>query len=552
MQLHNANRTCWNCPAIDLAGKVDFRACGQSVEALQKTLPEDSDVLVMAECKRRPELGLFDPMSITFEECPEWVEGPYGYMLEDMRVMILGIDGYLGWTLALWLGSLGFQVSGIDNYARRVWVMEQGADTVVPIAMMGERLEVATNVLGVDINFRRMDIAARSHLREFIQDVRPEAIVHYAECPSAPFSMIDAEHAIEVQRNNVLGTLGLLFTIRDTVPESALLKLGTMGEYGTPLTGRPLFEGMFPADAVLHWDGREWSMGGELTPRDPVSFYHVSKVQDTFNVYESCKYWWLRSYDIMQGVIYGVHTPQLAADPRLRTRFDIDEWFGTVINRFVAQAILGMPLTVYGAGEQVRGFIGLQDAMQCMTRLIVSPPEPGQYGVVNQMSGYSSIRELAEKVARIGRQEFNLPVKIQRVENPRVEADRHPFEPIYENLPKEYGFEPRVSPEEEIYRMFELLTQPHIRKRIQQAMYHIVPRTWWSGEHRRVETVEMLEDALERMAGDGHEPEHPIPSVRRIKTIETLEDTSERMGGDGQEPERLVPSDERLQTPAED
>ena len=500
-KLHNASKTCWNCPAIDLAGKVDFRACGQSVEAFQKLLPEDSDVLVMAECKRRPELGLFDPMGITFEECPEWVESPYGYMLKDMRVMILGIDGYLGWTLALWLGSLGFKVSGIDNYARRVWVMEQGADTVVPIALMQERLEVARDVLGIDINFHRMDLAARSHLRELMQDIKPEAIVHYAECPSAPFSMLDAEHAIEVQRKNVLGTLGLLFTIRDTVPESALVKLGTMGEYGTPLTGRPLFEGMFPADAVLQWDGREWSMGGELTPRDPVSFYHVSKVQDTFNVYESCKYWWLRSYDIMQGVIYGVHTPQLAADPRLRTRFDIDEWFGTVINRFVAQAIVGIPLTIYGAGEQVRGFIGLQDGMQCITRLLLSPPEPGQYGVVNQMSGYYSIRDLAEKVARVGKEEFNLPVKIQRVENPRVEADRHPFEPIFENLSKQYGFEPQVLPEEEIYRMFELLTQPHIRKRIQQMMYHVVPRTWWSGDHRRVKTIEILE-----------EPQMPTPS----------------------------------------
>ena len=504
MKLHNADKTCWNCPAIDLAGKVDFRACGQSVESFQKNLPEDSDVLIMAECKRRPELGLFDPMSITFEECPEWIESPYGYMLKDMRVMILGIDGYLGWTLALWLGSLGFQVSGIDNYARRMWLMEQGADTVVPIAMMPERLEVAKQVLGQEINFRRMDISARSQLREFIADVQPEAIVHYAECPSAPFSMIDAEHAIEVQRNNVLGTLGLLFIIRDTVPESALLKLGTMGEYGTPLTGRPIFEGMFPADAVLRWDNREWSLGGELTPRDPVSFYHVSKVQDTFNVYESCKYWWLRSYDIMQGVIYGVHTPQLAADPRLRTRLDIDEWFGTVINRFVAQAIVGIPLTIYGAGEQVRGFIGLRDAMQCMTRLIVSPPEPGQYGVVNQMSGYYSIRELAEKVARVGRREFGLDVKIQRVENPRVEADRHPFEPIFENLPKQFGFEPQVSPEDEIYRMFELLTQPHIRKRIQQMMYHIVPRTWWTGEHRRVKTIELIEPDQEVIGGDGH------------------------------------------------
>jgi UDP-sulfoquinovose synthase len=540
---HNADKTCWNCPAIDLAGKVDFRACGQSVEAFKKALPEDSDVLVMAECKRRPELGLFDPESITFEECPEWVTGPFGYTLKDMRVMILGIDGYLGWTLALWLGGLGFQVSGIDNYARRVWVMEQGADTVVPIAMMQERLEVAKDILDIDINFRRMDIAARSHLREFIEDVKPEAVVHYAECPSAPFSMIDAEHAIEVQRNNVLGTLGLLFTIRDAVPESALLKLGTMGEYGTPLTGRPLFEGMFPADAVLNWDGREWSMGGELTPRDPVSFYHVSKVQDTFNIFESCKYWWLRSYDIMQGVIYGVHTPQLAADPRLRTRFDIDEWFGTVINRFVAQAVAGIPLTIYGAGEQRRGFIGLQDAMQCMTRLIVSPPEPGEYGVVNQMSGYYSIRDLAEKVARIGRQEFNLPIKIQRVENPRVEADRHPFEPVFEKLPNDYGFEPQVSPEEEIFRMFELLTQPHIRKQIQQAMYHIIPRTWWSGEHRRVETIEILEERDGQVSDDGRERRQSLPAGGQMETRTTGDERLTQAGSDGRTQENRVPSE---------
>jgi UDP-sulfoquinovose synthase len=497
MELHNAQRTCWNCPAIDLAGKVDFRACGQSVEDFRKSLPDDADEMVMAECKRRPELGLFDPMGITFAECPEWVESPDGYMLKEMRVMILGIDGYLGWTLALWLSSRGFKVSGIDNHARRIWVMEQGADSIVPIAMMRDRLEVARQVLGIDINFRRMDIASRAHLREYIEEIHPEAIVHYAECPSAPFSMIDADHAIEVQRNNVLGTLGLLFTIRDIVPESALVKLGTMGEYGTPLTGRPIFEGLFPADAVLQWDNREWSLGGEITPRDPASFYHVSKVQDTFNIYEACKYWWLRSYDVMQGVIYGVYTPELSADPRLRTRYDIDEWFGTVINRFVAQAVVEMPLTVYGAGEQVRGFIGLQDAMQCMTRLIVTPPEPGQYGVVNQMSGYYSIRDLAELVAKIGRKEFGLPVKVQRVENPRVEADRHPFEPVYENLPTQFGFKPQVAPEEEIYRMFELLTQTHIRTRIQQSMYHIVPRTWWSGEHRKVETIEILDQGAD-------------------------------------------------------
>jgi UDP-sulfoquinovose synthase len=495
--MHNAECTCWNCPAIALAGKVDFRSCGQSTVNFEKEPDSSQETHMMAECRRRPKLGLYDPQGITFQQCPEWEKTPYGLLLKNMRVMILGIDGYLGWTLALWLSSLGCQVSGVDNYNRRNWVRERGAHTVVPIATMTDRLHAASEVLGVNINFRQIDVLTeRTRLKEFIEEEKPEAIVHYAENPSAPFSMIDVEHAITVQGNNVLGTLALLFSMRDTVPESSLLKLGTMGEYGTPLTGRPLFEGIFPADAVLQWDDREWSLGGELTPRDPGSFYHCSKVQDTFNVYEACKYWWLRSYDIMQGVIFGVHTEQLAADPRLRTRLDIDEWFGTIINRFVAQAVVGIPLTLYGAGEQVRGFIALRDAMECMTRLIASPPEPGQYAVVNQISGVHSARKLAYIVASIGREYFDLPVQLQRVENPRVEADRHPFEAIYENLPQKYAFEPRVSIEDEVHRMFRLLTEPQIRKRIEEKKHLIVPSTWWSGQKRKVERLELIE--LER------------------------------------------------------
>jgi len=493
--MHNANCTCWNCPAIDLTGKVDFRACGQSSKALTSEVAEDSEAHIVAECKRRPDLGLFDPMTVSFEECPEWQPTSLGYLLNNMRVMILGIDGYLGWTLALWLGSLGYKVSGVDNFSRRDWVKERGAHTVVPISRMTERLQIAKETLGIDIEFREIDILnQRNLLREFIEEVKPEVIVHYGECPSAPYSMIDLEHASYVQQNNVLGTLGVLFMMRDLVPESSLIKLGTMGEYGTPLTGRPLFEGMFPADAIMKWDDREWSLGGELTPRDPVSFYHVSKVQDTFNVYEACKYWWLRSYDVMQGVIYGVHTSHVAAEPRLRTRLDIDEWFGTVVNRLVAQAVIGFPLTVYGAGEQTRGFIALEDAMQCMTRLIAAPPEPGQYDVVNQMSGFYSVRHLAETVAKIASKEFALPVVIQRVENPRVEADVHPFEPIYNKLSDRFGFQPRVTLEDEIYRILELLTKPRIKQRIEAKKHLILPRTWWSGQKKQVETLEIIEE----------------------------------------------------------
>jgi UDP-sulfoquinovose synthase len=242
---------------------VDFRACGQSLQ-VKKGLSDDSETYILAKCKRRPQLGIYDPTTVTFADCPEWIESPYGYLLKDMRIMILGIDGYLGWTLALWLGSLGLKISGIDNYNRRNWVKERGAHTIVPIARMTGRLHAAMEVLGIDINFREIDILDRARLSEFIDEVKPEAIVHYAECPSAPYSMIDADHAIMVQQNNVLGTLGLLFIMRDIVPETSLIKLGTMGEYGTPLTGRPLFEGVFPADAILKWDNREWSLAGRL------------------------------------------------------------------------------------------------------------------------------------------------------------------------------------------------------------------------------------------------------------------------------------------------
>ncbi len=486
MEIHNANKTCWNCPAAILKGNVDFRGCGQS----RRIVPKGDDKQLMIECARRPELGHYEP-SITFEQCPEWRETEFGYLLKDMRVMILGLDGYLGWPLALKLGKLGCKVSGVDNYLRRDMVMEKGSHTVVPIARMTDRLKTASEVLGVNINFRQMELNDLKALREFIDEVKPEAIVHYAEITAAPYSMVDVEHAIKTQKNNVLGTMGLLWIMKDIVPMSSLLKLGTMGEYGSPLTGRPLFEGMFPNDAVLQWDDREWSMGGELTPRDPHSFYHVSKVQDTYNVYEACKYWWLRSYDIMQGVIFGVHTDEVAAHPDLRTRLDYDEWFGTVVNRFVTQSLLGIPLTVYGEGEQIRGMIALEDAMECMVRLIAAPPEPGQYDVVNQISGLYKIREVADTVAEVGSENHGLDIEIQRLENPRVEAERHPFEVVSSKLSKEHGFFPNVPLEKEIDRMFELLSEDEIMNRIEQKKHVIMPVTRWSGEKKESGVLEV-------------------------------------------------------------
>ena len=237
-EVHNSNKTCWNCPAAKLMGNVDFRACGQAREF---KIGSDEEEAIVIECRRRPELGYFEP-NITFEQCSEWKASEYGYILKNMKVMILGIDGYLGWALALKLGKLGVQVSGLDNYTRRDCVMEKGAHTIVPIERMTQRLKIAREVLGININFRKIDIRDGAKVREFLEEVTPEAIVHYGEIPSAPYSMVDSEHAVSVQENNVLGTLKLLWIMKDVVPETCLIKLGTMGEYGAPLTGRPLFE----------------------------------------------------------------------------------------------------------------------------------------------------------------------------------------------------------------------------------------------------------------------------------------------------------------------
>jgi len=473
---------------VEFKGHVDFRACGQA--AFRRA----AEGQLVVECRRRPEIGYFDPLSITFESCSEWKKTDCGYMLEGMKVLILGMDGYLGWSLALKLAKLGCKVYGIDNMLRRKLVAERGAQSVTEIRTMQERIEAARQHLGVDIEFREMDLLDRDALFAWIREIRPESIVQFAEIPSAPYSMADVDKAVNTIQNNVVGTLGLLFGVRDHAPEASIIKLGTMGEYGSPLTGRPLFEGLFPGDAVLQYQGQEWSLGGELTPRDPVSFYHVSKVQGTFSVYEACKYWWLRSYDVMQGVIYGNWSDELQAHPDLNTRFDIDEWWGTVVNRFVAQASIGMPLTIYGSGNQMRGYITLRDAMQCITRLIAAPPDPGQYDVVNQVTDVFSVLQIAQMVATIGR-EFGLDVEVQRIENPRVESEEHPYEVIHEKLQDRFGFASESGFADEVRHLFRVMLQPENRDRILAQQGALFPKTRWSGEHGEMKVLERWKPA---------------------------------------------------------
>lgn len=482
--MHNAKKTCWNCPAVEFQGHVDFRACGQA--AFRKA----AEGQLVVECKRRPDIGLYDPTGITYDACPEYQETPYGYMLKGMRVMILGMDGYLGWPLALKLSKLGASVSGIDNYTRRRLVKEKASDTIVPIRSMSERLDAAKQTIGGEIEFKEMDLLDRESFFPYVENFHPESVVQYAEIPSAPYSMASVEKAIETINNNVIGTLGLTFALKDYAPEASIVKLGTMGEYGSPLTGRPIFEGLFPGDAGLVYGDDEWSLGGELTPRDPVSFYHVSKVQGTFEVYEACKYWWLRSYDVMQGVVYGMYTEEMDVDERLSTRFDVDEWWGTVINRFVAQTVAGIPMTIFGSGNQMRGYITVSDAIQCVVRMVANPPEPGQYDVVNQLTDVLSVRQIAETIGRIGRKEFGLEPMVQRLENPRVEAEEHPYEIINEKLREKFGFASERRFEDEIYYMFKKLMNPESKSMLERVIDSLTPRTKWSGEQANLRILE--------------------------------------------------------------
>jgi UDP-sulfoquinovose synthase len=273
-----------------------------------------------------------------------------------MRTLVLGMDGYIGWSLSMHLAKRGHTVSGVDNLSRRDNVESVGSQSAIPILDMEERVRAFKRIHGENLAFFEGDLLNYDFLADIIKQTRPDSIVHLAEQPSAPFSMIDREHAIYSQHNNVEGTLNVLYAMKDIVPDCHLVKLGTMGEYGTPNIDIP--EGFFE----IEYRGRKDILP---FPKQPHSMYHLSKVHDTANTMFACRVWKLSSTDIMQGVVYGTRTDEMI-DDSLMTRFDFDESFGTVINRYCAEAVIGLPLTPYGQGKQKRGFIDLVDSIQCL------------------------------------------------------------------------------------------------------------------------------------------------------------------------------------------
>ncbi len=381
-----------------------------------------------------------------------------------MRILILGGDGYLGWPQSLYLSSKGHDITIFDNLMRRHFDLERGFHSLMPIYTLHERVAAWKEVSGRQIQLCIGDTTDYEALAAVFRDFQPEAVVHFAEQRSAPYSMIDRRHAVFTQTNNVVGTLNVLYAMKEFAPDCHLVKLGTMGEYGTP--NIDIEEGFIE----IHHKGRSDVLP---FPKQPGSFYHLSKTYDSHNIMFCCKIWGLRATDLNQGVVYGVETGETTQDARLATRFDYDQIYGTALNRFCAQATVDYPLTVYGKGQQIRGYINLRDTISCIELAITSPAGVGEYRVFNQITEQFSLIELAEMVARESRR-FGLEVQVEHLPNPRVEAERHYYNAAHTKL-IDLGLEPHLLDEAVLESLIGLAIKH--RERIDRNL--IMPTVNW-------------------------------------------------------------------------
>ncbi len=383
-----------------------------------------------------------------------------------MKVMILGIDGYIGWALALREISKGNEVSGIDNFFTRRRVREVDSDSVIPISTMQKRISQVREKMGKRINFYRGDVANPKLIMDAVREELPDVIVHLAEQRSAPYSMIGLRQATQTMVKNVVSTLNIIYAVKDIVPKAHILKLGTMGEYGTPNIDIP--EGFFE----IEYHGRRDYLP---FPKQAGSWYHWTKVHDSNNLMFANKVWKLAITDVMQGVVYGTRTREIS-ETGLRTRFDIDEVWGTALNRFCAQAIAGLPITPYGKGGQTRGFLSLEDSISCLDIAIDNPPNEGEYRVFNQFDEHYSVMQLATMVKEIFESEYGKEARIVNVPNPRVEAEEHYYNPEHIKLAR-LGYRRSRELKDEISLILEDLS--HNRARIESLKEVISPRTVW-------------------------------------------------------------------------
>ncbi len=378
-----------------------------------------------------------------------------------MHILILGGDGYLGWPTAMHFSNLGHDVTVVDNYFRRDACDELDVGMLFAVPALPDRAKIWHELTGKEIKVVIGDLTDPEIMRSlFDGSVQyewsvdssfsgiPETVVHYAEQPSAPYSLMDYKRANITISNNLLVTNNLMFALRDLAPETHMVKLGTMGEYGTPNVD--IEEGWLDVEHK----GRKERF---LFPRQASSIYHTSKIMDTDLLWFGVRMWNLRVTDLMQGPVYGIETDETAMDPRLRTIFNYDEVFGTVINRFVVQSVTGYPLTVYGKGGQTRGYLNIRDTLQCVTKAVETTAKPGELRIYNQIMETFSVNELADKIANIGRERGH-SVEIQQLENPRKEAEEHYYNPTYQGL-IELGVEPHYLTDEVLNGMFAVVEE---------------------------------------------------------------------------------------------
>ncbi|HEU4392880.1 MAG TPA: NAD-dependent epimerase/dehydratase family protein [Solirubrobacterales bacterium] len=382
-----------------------------------------------------------------------------------MRILILGGDGYLGWPTALRFSARGHEVSVVDDFSRRRWHDEAGTGSLTPIAGLDERIAAWRELGGEEVRSFVGSVQDGDFLEGVVAETQPEAVVHYGQQASAPYSMASREKAVETQYANVIGNLNLLFAIRDHVPDCHLVKLGTMGEYGQPEID--IEEGYIE----IEHKGRRDTLP---FPKLPASLYHCSKVHDSTNIHFACRTWGLRATDLNQGVVYGIETEETARDERLVTRFDYDEIFGTVLNRFCLQTVIGHPLTVYGAGTQTRGFLNIRDTLACVELAVSNPAAVGEFRVFNQFTEQFSVLELAELVKAAG-EHLGYEVEIQHCENPRVEKEQHYYNAVHTKL-LDLGLEPTLLGEELVESMIHIIE----RYKGNAIEDHIDPSTRWN------------------------------------------------------------------------
>lgn len=373
-----------------------------------------------------------------------------------MKVLILGGDGYLGWPVSMRFAVNGHEVLIVDNCAKRSWEMQSGGKPLWPVPDLYDRTKLFKKVTNKEIRFIIGDVTHHHFMYdEVFKEFNPDVVIHFAEQPSAPFSMDSLRKALYTQNNNVLGTLVLLYAIHEFAPNAHLQKLGTMGEYGTP--NIDIEEGYLKVNHNNRSDILPF-------PKLPGSFYHASKVHDSTNIHLACRIWNLRATDLNQGIVYGIDTDETILNSELRTSFHYDGVFGTVINRFCVQAVAGVPLTVYGTGGQTRAYLNILDTLQCLELATKNPANPGEFRVRNQFTEIFSVLELANMV-KLAAEGCGIKVKISHIENPRIEAERHYYNPKNDSFCS-LGLEPNLLTVNKLKNMIE---------RIQKDKYLIDP-----------------------------------------------------------------------------